>query len=131
LAVTSKILSINDSNKNNYQFRCVEHCFKCKRYASGEVRLSQRIFFARGFLNKDSTKVKLSYPVSRLLCLLHKNQNKYVSTQEIFKYVWGDELRVANNVNVSITELRVALSNTGFYILNKRKVGYILTKVDV
>jgi DNA-binding winged helix-turn-helix (wHTH) protein len=127
----SKVFSIHSSNRNqNDSLLCSEHCLKCKRYVSEDIRLSESVFFSRSFLHKDELIVKLSYAAGRVLCLLQKNIDKYISVQDILDYVWGSELRVANNVNVAISELRIALSRTEFYILNKRKVGYMLTRVN-
>ena len=108
---------------------CNKYCIKCPIYSGGSFYLGKSLVFNNGFLNKANTKVKLSYAAGRALCVLQRNMDNFVSNKEILRYVWGDSGRVNNNVNVTISELRMALSDTNFCILNRRKVGYMLTEI--
>lgn len=109
---------------------CNEHCLKCFLYPNRNFSIESSVKFEAGFLYTNKGTFKLSYSAGRALCLLHRNIDEFVSKEHIMEYVWGSLPRVQNNVNVVVSELRTALMGTSLCILNQRKVGYMLTRMD-
>ena len=120
----------NMENIMSEDISCNKHCLKCSLYPNRKFSINSSVKFESGFLYTNKGTFKLSYSAGRALCLLHRNIDEFVSKEHIMKYVWGSHPRVENNVNVVVSELRTALMSTSLHILNQRKVGYMLTRVD-
>lgn len=86
------------------------------------LNIKSKSIVIRGF----ETRSKVSYRAIRGLYYLWKNINTTCDRYEMTSFVWNDEKVVSNNLNVIISELRLALDKSELTIINVRCKGYKL-----
>ena len=86
-----------------------------------------QIFVDRHLVIFDNKEIFLPKKEFKLLALLASNPHKVFTRQEIFTYVWGNDIVVGNRtIDVHIRKLREKLQN--MFIKTVTGVGYIFYK---
>ena len=62
----------------------------------------------------------------RMLCAFHQNEGKTLTKEFLLEYVWRDNSKVLNNVNVVVSEIRTILDERELEIITIRGSGYQL-----
>jgi DNA-binding winged helix-turn-helix (wHTH) protein len=98
------------ASNNNYTDFCEMQCVKCPKQRE-PIYLDTGVFIKRYLLSISGVRHKISNPMFRVLCAFNENEGRVVSRQFLLAYAWGVDNKVANNVTVAISELRVLLRN--------------------
>lgn len=104
---------------------CREFCFLCPD-AFSSIYLTNDIYLVENYIYIDKTPHRISSAAFRMLCAFNKFKGKTLSREFLLKYSWGGRHKVANNVNVVVSELRMILMNTDIAIITIRGMGYRL-----
>jgi DNA-binding winged helix-turn-helix (wHTH) protein len=95
---------------NNFKDFCEMQCVVCHKQRK-PIYLDTGVFIKRYLLSISGVRHKISNPMFRVLCAFNENEGRVVSRQFLLAYAWGVDNKVANNVTVAISELRVLLRN--------------------
>lgn len=102
---------------------CDSFCFDCPNEYN-ELHLTATTSVNRSMLTIDGKKTRINESNYRMLCALHNHPGVTLSREFLLEYVWGIQGKVANNVNVMVSELRSHLQNSGLEIVTIRGKGY-------
>lgn len=92
--------------------------------------------FELDFLKKTITikeeQIELTKKEYDILTVLVKNKGRYISREEIIKYVWNDDVIVTErNVDVNIARLRKKIGQYGKCIKGRTGYGYIYEEKQI
>lgn len=102
---------------------CDSYCFDCPHEYT-ELQLTNTTSVNRSLLTIGERKLRINESNYRMLCALHSHPGVPLSREFLLEYVWGSKGKVANNVNVMVSELRSYLVNSGLEIVTIRGQGY-------
>ena len=108
---------------NAKNLTCSHFCFDCPNNYT-EIHLTTTASVTRMMLTVNGRKLRINESNFRMLCALHKYSARPLSREFLLDYVWGSNGKVANNVNVMVSELRSLLANSGLEIATIRGLGY-------
>lgn len=77
-----------------------------------------------------SKKARISISATKVLFELKRKQNKIVTREELLICGWGCSSKVLNNVNVVISEIRTALTDTSIEIITHRGIGFSFCSME-
>lgn len=117
------VIAYSEFSKANRPTICDSFCFDCP-HDYEELQLTESTSVNRTMLTIDDKKLRINESNYRMLCALHNNAGIPLSREFLLEYVWGAKGKVANNVNVMVSELRSYLVNSGLEIVTIRGQGY-------
>lgn len=100
-----------------------------QEFKNFSVELMDGYIFKSNLLLKDNNKIDLTKSEIKLLTLFIKNNNKYFNLEQIYNYIFFDELFkefTADSIRGIIKRLKAKLPDN--LIINNRTLGY---KIDI
>lgn len=113
----------HENYETNMPEICNEFCFLCEK-AVKPMYLTNDIYVIENFIYISNTPNRISGAAFRMLCAFGEFKGKTLSREFLLKYTWNGRHKVANNVNVVVSELRMILTKTDINIITVRGVGY-------
>jgi DNA-binding response OmpR family regulator len=107
------------------QINCRTFCNICK-LAEREIYLTVNCYIKNRFLFVSGQSKRMSGAAFRMLCAFHQNEGKTLTKEFLLEYVWRDNSKVLNNVNVIVSEIRTILDERELEIITIRGSGYQL-----
>lgn len=107
----------------------VESCeldYSCPIFKGTRFQLLKNVYIENKVLFAGGRSIKLSIAATKIIYKLKLANGDTVPKEELLNFAWGSEKKVLNNVNVAISELRLALSDTSAEIVTNRGIGFSL-----
>lgn len=108
---------------------CESYCFACPHNYT-KLTLAKNVIATRNLVVIDGKSQKVSMAKFRMLCAFNSYKNKVLSREFLLDYCWVGQSKVINNVNVTVSELRMLVKNSPLEIVTIRNKGYLMINSD-
>lgn len=123
---SNSAMEIHSGHLNSKEVENLDRYSSCPVYKDVRFQLLNGVYIENRVLFTRFRSIKLSIAATKIIYKLKLANGDVVSKDELLSFAWGSERKVLNNVNVAISELRLALSDTSAEIITSRGVGFSL-----